>query len=371
MIGVDLDRLPERALGLDRPAGGRQRDAASRMSAGEGRLQSYSPVGRGEKGFEIDRDSSMHVQVDVALRDPGQRAREFRVQLGRAHEHPTRELVGWPDMLAQQVEPAQIVVVGLDVGRRLTRQCQPLRLEQPDLERLDNAARDLVLHGEDVGQRAVVALGPDLTTRRGIDHPHREAKPLPRSADAAFQHVTNSEAGTRIDRRACTRLQCEARLTRRHEQPGNLRQLGDQVFGNTFGESCWSGSPPRFTNGGTAMDGQSVLRPASRVTCQASARPRPRKRAMGGHPPSPRARQGRDREAGLIADLLADDGRDSDATRRGYGFEARSQVDAIAVDVTTIGDDVTEVDADPKEAIRRLAAAHALRRAIPRWIATA
>src|SRR6266849_9135667 len=48
----------------------------------------------------------------------------------------------------------------------------------------------------------------------------------------------------------------------------------------------------------------------------------------------------------LVLDLVMDGARDADAARVGKTFEARGDVDAIAVDLRTIHHHVAEVDAD-------------------------
>ena len=127
-------------------------------------------------------------------------------------------------MVPKQEKSAQIVIVGLEIGCRRAGQSHLLRMQQPDLQRRHDAAGDLVLDCEDVGQRAVVALGPDLPTRGAVDQPDGETKPLSGAAHAALQHMADPKAGAGIDRRARARLQRETGLARRHEQPGDLRE---------------------------------------------------------------------------------------------------------------------------------------------------
>ena len=66
-----------------------------------------------------------------------------------------------------EVAALQIVVVSVDVPRR--RQLDRLLLlrQQPHLELLDDGLGDLVLDGEDVGQVAIVAVGPEMRPARG------------------------------------------------------------------------------------------------------------------------------------------------------------------------------------------------------------
>jgi hypothetical protein len=53
-------------------------------------------------------------------------------------------------------------------------------------------------------------------------------------------------------------------------------------------------------------------------------------------------------EIELVAHLVAHDAADADAARFSQGFEACGDIDAIAVDVVTLDDDVAEIDTDAK-----------------------
>ena len=65
-------------------------------------------------------------------------------------------------MPVQELPPAQVVGVGLDVvGRGLGDGLLLLRQEL-HLQLLDDRVRDFVLDGEDVGEVAIVAVGPDM-----------------------------------------------------------------------------------------------------------------------------------------------------------------------------------------------------------------
>src|SRR5690242_4147182 len=50
----------------------------------------------------------------------------------------------------------------------------------------------------------------------------------------------------------------------------------------------------------------------------------------------------------LVAHLVAYDAADADAARRGEAFESRRDIDAVAVDVVLVADDVAQIDPDPK-----------------------
>ncbi len=66
--------------------------------------------------------------------------------------------------------------------------------EEPDAERAGDRARDLVLHGEDVVERPVEALRPELVPARHVDELCRHAQAPARLPDAALEDGAHSEA---------------------------------------------------------------------------------------------------------------------------------------------------------------------------------
>ena len=129
--------------------------------------------------------------------------------------------------------------------------------------------------------------------------------------------------------------------------------------------SC-SGSPDMLSKGSTAIEGGSGSAAAladAAVACAGCGR---RRVAVGMPFPHP-DRPGDVLDADLaavaegdvdaVADALVDDRGDADAARLGQRLQARGDVDAVAVDVVAVDDDVAEVDADPqRDAGRRSAA---------------
>ena len=73
------------------------------------------------------------------------------------------------------------------------------------LERVDDPVRDFVLDREDVGQVAVVALGPEMPAVAGIDELRGDAHAVAGAADRAFEHRAHAKLaadGADVDR-AC------------------------------------------------------------------------------------------------------------------------------------------------------------------------
>src|SRR5262249_18792979 len=96
--------------------------------------------------------------------------------------------------------------------------------------------RDLVLHGEYVGEIAVVALGPDVGSIRRVEHLAGDAHAAASLAQAALEDVAHTQVRAdlfKIDRFALIR---KARIGGDDQEPPPLRQRGDDVLGDAVDE---------------------------------------------------------------------------------------------------------------------------------------
>ena len=96
--------------------------------------------------------------------------------------------------------------------------------------------RDVVLNGENVVERAIVALRPHLGAGGAVDQPGGDPDPVAGAADATLQHVADLQAGAGLDRVTGGLPRGEGGPSTGHLQPGDLRQVGDQVLGDAFAE---------------------------------------------------------------------------------------------------------------------------------------
>ena len=101
-------------------------------------------------------------------------------------------------MLREQLQSAQVVAIGLEVGGWRLRQGLLLGALQVDLQRRNDLVRDVILDGEDVGQRSVIALCPDLAAIGAVDQPGRNSDPVAGAPDASFEHIGDLQAGAGI-----------------------------------------------------------------------------------------------------------------------------------------------------------------------------
>ena len=81
-----------------------------------------------------------------------------------------------------QLAPAQEAVMRLDPRRCSGRDLGRTRLVEIDLKSGDDLARHIVLHLEDVGELAIIALGPEVTAGHAVDQLRGDAHPLARLA---------------------------------------------------------------------------------------------------------------------------------------------------------------------------------------------
>ncbi len=165
-------------------------------------------VGRGEARIERDR------------------ALQQRAALGDVIAAVTRD----------QLTATQIPIVRLDVVGASARHPPALLGRQRDLERGDDLTRDLVLDLEDVGQLAVVALGPDVAAGRPVDQLGRDPDAVAGLAHAAFERMPHAELAAHLPQIGGAALVGEGGVARDHQQTGDLGEVGDDVLGDPVGE---------------------------------------------------------------------------------------------------------------------------------------
>ena len=124
------------------------------------------------------------------------RPSELGVQLQRALE-PTDSGV-----VIRLVEPAVDVCPALHrevqrvlIVRPLMYRPQGLGLHEFDTQPVGEPRHDLVLHFEQIDDRLVEPLGPDVRASFGFDELHVDAHPATAALNAAFQHVARRGRG--------------------------------------------------------------------------------------------------------------------------------------------------------------------------------
>src|SRR4051812_9857535 len=123
----------------------------------------------------------------------------------------------------------QILVVCLDAlgiprsGRVL------IRPENVCLQRALHRSRDLLVDREDVAQLALVTFRPQMAAVRDIDELHCHPDSIPRLAHAALDHLADVQQPPNLANVAGGVSELEARSSRHHTQPANLREVMDEL----------------------------------------------------------------------------------------------------------------------------------------------
>ena len=89
---------------------------------------------------------------------------------------------------------AQIEVVSGEVRGRLARGALDLGQPQARFDRTGDAGRNLVLQLKNVVERAIEAVGPDVSAGRRVDQLAGDAHPIAGFAHAAFEHVAHTQS---------------------------------------------------------------------------------------------------------------------------------------------------------------------------------
>ena len=127
-------------------------------------------------------------------------------------------------------------IPGIEAARRLVLRAKTFGGIEMRLDRGNDRLGDLVLHGEDVGDVAVVALGPQMAAGGDIVELRGNAHLVAAPAHAAFDDVAHAEIMrdlVDVDRAA---LVDKRRVARDDEEPPQLGQRGDDVLADAVGE---------------------------------------------------------------------------------------------------------------------------------------
>ena len=276
-----------------------------------------------------------------------------RIELERLFEQVLRSHDVLEPAFVESGDAAEIIVER--VGIRLVFRSLRLGRNQFAAQLIGEARDDLVLHVEQVGDRLVEPVGPDVVARRGVDELGVDPHPARAALNAAFEDVTDIEFPADllgVDRLA---LVGESRIARDDDRVGKPGEIGCETLGHAVHEL--------FLLFSAAETGE------RQHDDRAPRRPGLLRRRFEGRRPWLRGHADLERiDAQRLGDVfklleaeIADGEFDSpshlpvgvlgERDRAGLGdaFEPRGDVHAIAHQVAVgLLDDVAEVDADPK-----------------------
>ena len=130
----------------------------------------------------------------------------------------------------------QIDVVGLRIRGRPRRDRLQFLRQQLQSERGDDVLRDIVLEGKDIREVPIEALGPEMAAGRPVGQLRGYANSASRLPHAAFQDISDLQpAGQLIDLDRPA-LEAEGRAPGDDEDGRHLREVGDDVLGDTVAD---------------------------------------------------------------------------------------------------------------------------------------
>ena len=124
----------------------------------------------------------------------------------------------------------------VEVVGRARKRANALCGQQSRLDDSGYAARDLVLHRENVAELAVVAFGPMVAAAYRVDELRGDAQALALTAHAAFEDVADTKLPANQADVGVLAFVLKGRVARDDEQPANARKSGDQVLGDAVGK---------------------------------------------------------------------------------------------------------------------------------------
>ena len=163
-------------------------------------------------------------------------AGEFGIELHRlaayAHDDRLHPLAASAAELARQQEE----FIGLRARGHPLLQRFLLGWREFEFQRGNDRLADLVLNGEDVVERPVEPIGPDLRIARCFDQLCGQPHPIARTAHAAFEDVRDIEVARQRRCRNGAALVGEGGVARDDRERRDPAQIGDDVLGDAVGE---------------------------------------------------------------------------------------------------------------------------------------
>src|SRR4029453_9015918 len=216
-------------------------------------------------------------------------------------------------------------------------------------DRGDDAGGDLVLQCEYVAELAVVSLRPYMLVRCRVNELAGNANPLAALPEAALEHVANTKLPSQMLHIHRFALVSEGRVAGNDEEPVQSGQRRDDVLSDSVAEVLLLGitrhvGERQYGNRGLVrqrecgLSGWRRLADTRRSNPEDVARPRdvlelPLAQILEG-------------QIQLVAHLIVHDLAYADPAGFGEAFEPCRNVDAIAVNIVAVDDDVAEVDAE-------------------------
>ena len=108
--------------------------------------------------------------------------------------------------------------------------------QELELQGRHDCLGNLILDGEDIGEVAVVAVGPDMVAGLAVDQLGVDPHPVAGLADAAFEHMGDIELARDLADIESLALERECGVPGNDREGRDLREVGDDVVGYPVAE---------------------------------------------------------------------------------------------------------------------------------------
>ena len=215
------------------------------------------------------RGDQAHVRRErEAFREPGPRGRMSRIEVDGFLEGangPAMVLLGVPKMLSQQVAPIGFEVTGLRSGRE-----GPRTRSEPGLDGLNDTSGDLVLHGEDVLQLPVEALGPELVAACHVCQLGGSMQAAASRPHATLEHMANGEQPGDLLQAVALLPGAEGGCARCDADAFDPNEGVHDLLGHAFEKESWILVDSMSVKGSTAMATAVCCAPPTRASASAT-----------------------------------------------------------------------------------------------------
>ena len=138
-----------------------------------------------------------------------------------------RDIVRGPTL----IEPSQTLKIEVHrVGGRGLFRASRLGGDKLGVERARQPRDDFVLHVEEIGERLVEPLGPEMIAGFGVDQLHVDAHAVSAALNAALQHIADVQLAADLLQIDGLALVGEGGIAPDHERAANARKIGREAL---------------------------------------------------------------------------------------------------------------------------------------------
>src|SRR5262245_19620376 len=186
-------------------------------------------------------DRRMRIQIEHVRVGPTQQRMDMRTPLRRCARSGLLQQLLCKQLLAYAHAPQMwkglcYQFVRVRVIGRLAPQTHRFGHDELRPDRIDDTIGDVILPAEDVGDRAIVAVGPDVNTLGGVDQLRGDPYSIARLAHAAFEDVARPQLAAEFPDVDRFTFAGKGRVTIDNREPLLARQTGDDVLDNPVGK---------------------------------------------------------------------------------------------------------------------------------------